>query len=416
MAPQNKSAAPVAENLLLITTHYRPLEGGALTVYDSLARAITNADSGHRLSILTSWCSYFDRNNVVSGWEIFDAEAPYPIYRTGALMASNAKRTSRLRDISRAWRLFRTVLILHLKHRYTGFILAPIHHTGWLVPVLQGLTGKKVACYLHGEEVSTYIHNPQGRQFSLGLRADILFVVSRFTYGLVARLGVAPEKLKILPNGVDLARLDGAKKGKNWRKSLALSKKDILVLAAGRLVPRKGFDYLIKAFNQVALSHPHIHLVIAGTGELTNYIKQAASDPKDKIHYVGRLEDADLNSLYRDADIFALPNRTLENGDTEGFGLVFLEAGLFSTPGIGGLAGGVPDAIIHGKTGLLVNSKSVDDIADGLRQFVENPKKRRQYGVAAKRHALKQSWDKRGRALIASFSRVRSMAMRSSKS
>ena len=75
-----------------------------------------------------------------------------------------------------------------------------------------------------------------------------------------------------------------------------------------------------------------------------------------------------------------MPNRELDNGDTEGFGLVFLEANAFKKPVIGGNYGGAVDAIINNKTGLLVDSKSTDEIADAVIKLIDNGNLRNELG------------------------------------
>ena len=107
---------------------------------------------------------------------------------------------------------------------------------------------------------------------------------------------------------------------------------------------------------------------------------------------MGKLNDAELVREYVDADIFIMPNRTLSDGDTEGFGLVFLEAAAAKTAIIGGNAGGVTSAIKQGETGLLVDGKNVNDIAGTIALLLDDKAYRIKLSKSAYRFAESQDW------------------------
>ena len=90
------------------------------------------------------------------------------------------------------------------------------------------------------------------------------------------------------------------------------------------------------------------------------------------VQLLGHVSDGQLPSLYASADVFAMPNRTLPDGDTEGFGLVFLEAAAAGTPSIAGRAGGAVDAVLDGKTGLLVDGTDIGAISFAVTEFLTN--------------------------------------------
>jgi phosphatidylinositol alpha-1,6-mannosyltransferase len=87
-----------------------------------------------------------------------------------------------------------------------------------------------------------------------------------------------------------------------------------------------------------------------------------------------------------------MPNRTTENGDTEGFGLVFLEAGACGKPVIGGAAGGVPDAIMHEVTGLLVDGTSAEAIAASCIRLLKDTELRNKFGANGLVNACNNEW------------------------
>ena len=126
-------------------------------------------------------------------------------------------------------------------------------------------------------------------------------------------------------------------------------------------------------------------LLIAGGGPLEETIKVAiqASPAQQSIRFLGLLADEDIASLLDAATLFAMPNKTMADGDTEGFGLVFLEAGLKGLPSVGGRAGGAPDAISDGETGLLVDAGEPKDIARAICKLLTDGKRRIRMGQAA---------------------------------
>ena len=137
-----------------------------------------------------------------------------------------------------------------------------------------------------------------------------------------------------------------------------------LVVGVGRLVPRKGFDQTIRGWQDVVAQHPTAHLMIVGDGPQRPELQEliASAGLQKHITLTGPLSDADLLAAYRSADLFIMPNRTMPDGDTEGFGLVFLEANACGRAVIGGKAGGAVEAVRDGETGLLVDGNSVQEI------------------------------------------------------
>ena len=96
-----------------------------------------------------------------------------------------------------------------------------------------------------------------------------------------------------------------------------------------------------------------------------------------------------------------MPNRTTATGDTEGFGLMFLEAGACGKAVIGGKAGGVPDAIRDGETGFLVDGTSVDAIAGACIKLLEDRELRDRFGANGLEHALQNDWSGKTQEFLA---------------
>lgn len=402
----------VAAKHIIITTHYCPLVGGAQTVYDALASAQPD-----KIEILTSSTDY-TTGQKVAGWEEFDASAPYSIIRLEEMRPPLVegpvgffKRLSMAAcDLLLRRRIVGRLKRLSKEKSYETIVLGSVDGLGWMMRPLRKLfPDAKIVIYTHGEEISQQAYSvraDQRRGYALRA-ADGVVTVSSFTAGLLtSKYGVPRERIELVTNGVDLAIFDSLPQG-NIRSYFGL-KSGPLVLGVGRLVRRKGFDTLLAAWPRILAAVPGAQLAIAGTGPLSEELKAAAARPEmgGSVHMLGFVADEMLPSLYASADLFAMPNRTMPDGDTEGFGLVFLEAAAAGTPSVGGNAGGAVDAILDGETGRLVNGEDPGAVAFAISELLNDEVTRRRMGEAARSHALTQGWDDKAKQLLSFFKRL----------
>jgi len=214
---------------------------------------------------------------------------------------------------------------------------------------------------------------------------------SQATADILLGMGLPKDKLLMVLPGVSPDRLPPLGE-KEFERSLATM--DLgnrrFVLAMGRLVKRKGFDWLVRAFAEVAGEFPDVDLIIAGGGNEFETIKRASDEAAlgDRIRLLGRVDDTQRIALLQGCELFAMPNRPLP-GDMEGFGIVFLEAALFAKATIGGNNGGVPDAVADGETGLLVDtSSSHQPLAEALRRLLSDRDYTRKLGRQGRERTL----------------------------
>ncbi len=185
----------------------------------------------------------------------------------------------------------------------------------------------------------------------------IISISSATTKELIS-LGVDKSRIILVPPGVEPKKLLPLSEVKLQQilEDLALGD-ERYILAVGRLVKRKGFDLAIRAFANVAKDFPDISLVIAGDGPEVENLKSIADEVNlgSRIRLLGEVTEEQKSALFQNCEFFIMPNRPIL-GDMEGFGIVFLEAGIFGKAVIGGDNGGVPDAVVHRQTGLLVDT------------------------------------------------------------
>lgn len=307
-----------------------------------------------------------------------DRRASYRIYRIPLLRPVNIARrhglisalSSVLGDIALMLRLLLRVIRVSRRENVQVICLGDLVYGGWLVFPLKYLFRYKVIFYVHGEEVTVQSAGGLFDRWRARFlaHADAVLSVSRFTRDALTRLmQVDPAKIRLVPNGVNLERFRPRAAPPGLAARHGVEGKRVL-LSVGRLVARKGADRLIEAMPQIVRRCPDVHLLIAGDGPMRGTLEgmiQVLGLQKN-VTLLGAMSDQDIDDLYALAEVFALPNREMPDGDTEGFGLVFLEANACGKPVVAGQAGGAPDAVTHQVNGLTVDGNSVDAIADAV--------------------------------------------------
>lgn len=142
----------------------------------------------------------------------------------------------------------------------------------------------------------------------------------------------------------------------------------------------KGIDRVIEALPAVLEVVPDAFYVVVGDGTDRDRLERLARDMEvgDKVIFAGRVDDGLLASFYDGCDVFVLPSWG------EGFGIVFLEAMYFSKACVGARAGAIPEVIAEGETGLLIDPKNTDSLADSIIRMLEDESLRRGMGDAGK--------------------------------
>lgn len=199
------------------------------------------------------------------------------------------------------------------------------------------------------------------------------------------RLGASPEKVHLIPYGVDTAAFRNAKAPAAPPYFLAL----------GRLTPKKAPLRTIKAFAAVAAAQQEIRLVMAGDGELMAACQAlvAKLGLTDRIDFAGAIDHAAVPGLMYGAQALVQHSITTENGDSEGLPLAVLEAMAAGIPVIATRHAGIPDAVTHGVEGLLSAEGDVEGMATHMRQLLNAPEVGEAMGAAGRRRVV-QNFDK----------------------
>lgn len=352
--------------LLMITELFLPTKGGTAVSFDDDFRRL----GGKEVHIVTA---------DVPGASEFDRTHPNTVHRL------KLKRNPWLRPESLVIysKLFFKVMALALRHRFRAIFAGRALPEGIIAWAVGRLFGCKVLIYAHGEELTGWGRGRKFQAMCFALRhADHVLANSDFTREtLIALIGVKPDHIVMTYPTVDVKRMRPGLPYEDLRRSLGLGDGQRLILSVGRLQRRKGFDQVVRALPGLLQRGLDVHYAIVGVGEDRDYLHSIADElgVSDHLHLLGHVEMDDLPRWYNACDLFAMPNRDI-NGDTEGFGLVYMEANACGKPVIAGQAGGTGSAVEDGRNGLRVDGEKVEAVEAGIAHLLENPQEAERMG------------------------------------
>ena len=334
--------------------------------------------------VLAARNSYADGLPLI-GWREHDRLAAYrvvrlrllrTVLRDGATPRFAAGLGLRLTDLAIRAQVLATVLWLILSARVRAVCIGELVSAGWLFSALRLIPFVRRVVYMHGEEITTIDGYDDDfrrrRRYVAG--AQRIVAVSRFTRDATARLlgrdAAVDGRIVLIENGVDPRRFCPGPKREDLLACYGIEGAFVFVSVC-RLLEKKGIDHAIRAFAAVAATFPDCRYLVVGDGPYRARLEAiaAAAGVTERVVFSGQVAEEDLVDHYRLGDVFVMPNRELANGDTEGFGLVFLEANACGVPVVAGCAGGSPDAVRDGVNGLVVDGRDLGAITAAMRRL-----------------------------------------------
>jgi glycosyltransferase involved in cell wall biosynthesis len=197
-------------------------------------------------------------------------------------------------------------------------------------------------------------------------------------------LGAAPDRLEVVPYGVDVTRFaPSADARSRLRREAGIGIDVPVIFAAGRLVRKKGLEYLIDALGQIA---PPAQLAIAGTGDLAAELRARAAHAgvADRVRFLGDVPQDAVAAWFAAADVAAVPSVRDDSGNVDGLPNTVLEALASSTPVVATAAGGIGSVIAPGETGVIVPERDPAALARALADLLADPARRAVIGTAAR--------------------------------
>ena len=249
------------------------------------------------------------------------------------------------------------------------------------------------AVVLHGAEIVVPGRLPVvSRLLSRVLNnAELIIASGSYPAAEASRICRSSKRIEVITPGVDIQRFKvlSSEQRAEARKQFGVAEDAQLIVGISRLVPRKGFDVLIRAVARLAIEFPKLRLIIGGDGRDRARLERIARELMSPTTFLGRVLDDDLPKLYGCADVNAMLCRSRWMGlEQEGFGIVFAEAAACGVPQIAGRSGGASDAVDHDISGLIVEDPTrVDDVVSSLRRLLVDKSQLLKMGQASRLRA-----------------------------
>jgi len=248
-------------------------------------------------------------------------------------------------------------------------------------PVLVHCHGYDVTWDLKDPETGTPVHHPDYPAVVRDLASHAHFISnSNWTSGQLRDVGVPSERIHLKYFGIDTPPL--------MNVGLELNR-ELMILYLGRLVAFKGPLQVMEAFDRAVGWGMNARLVMAGDGPLSDACQDLRRSLKsgDRIDLLGAVSAVDGMELRARADIFTAHNCTGPDGRVEAFGVTNLEASSSGTPVVGTRSGAVPEVVVDGITGILVEPGDVDGHARAFMTLWEHPELRERLGKSGHERA-----------------------------
>ena len=192
--------------------------------------------------------------------------------------------------------------------------------------------------------------------------------------GATAKYAPTNTPVYVIPFGVDMDR---------FRARAGASEGDVVLGFVKWLKPKYGPDVMVEAFARIHAARPDTKLILAGRGEMQEQLQRRVNELKltDAVQILGRVDHDKVPALIRSFDVMVMPSVY----ESETFGVAAIEASASGVPVVASRVGGVPEAVIHEQTGLLVPPKNVDALATACLSLIDDPARRLELGRAGRR-------------------------------
>ena len=294
------------------------------------------------------------------------------------------------------WALHRLVratnpALLHAHWAVPGGFMAVLGRFGIRVPLLVSL---------HGSDVYLAEANPLARaaaRLAFG-RAAWITACSDDLARRAVQLGADPNRMSVVPYGVDTDRFKpDASVRASLRERQGLALNDPVLVIAGRLVRKKGFEYLIDALPRLTTRFPRLVLVVAGGGDLEAELRRRATDGGvlNHVTFLGAVKQGEVARWLAAADLAVVPSVKDDSGNVDGLPNVLLEALASATPVVATAVGGMGSVAKEGQTARVVRERDPDALVDAISQLLLQPATAKGLGQQARAEMCRtHSWNR----------------------
>lgn len=363
--------------VLQISKYMYPFRGGTEQVAQDIAHALTELGIKQKIICFNEDASD-GKKTCKHNETVYDTYDGVDVIRCGYQLkvASQALSINYARELKKVMDEFEpTHIILHYPNPFVTHYLLKYSNRKFKLYVYWHLDitkQKRLKKLFHGQNIR------------LIKRADKILGATPKHVDESEYTPIFGDKRYILPYAIDEANLQLSKTEINRAKGIKNKYQDkILGFFIGRHVPYKGLQYLIDASSKI--KEDNVRFLIAGTGELTEELKERAKNDK-KVIFLGRITDSDRRAYLEACDIVCFPSITRN----EGFGLALAEGMYFGHPAVTFTipGSGVNYVNLNGVTGIECPNRDVNKYAEAIRKLASNPELRKRYGSAARKRVL----------------------------
>lgn len=355
--------------ILIYTHEFPPFLGGLATTSHKLAKGIAESE----LDVLVLAPAYSNNDRAI------DSELPCDVIRIPGLGNGLLKKIPLLETMLGWIYLFMT--ILNEKPDSILFITEEAEVVGGLLPsfnfnAIVRIAGSGITtCFYGNSFFKRLLRFPMKRLYD---KARMIIAVSNNTKELVESVGVDQEKIEVVYNGVEdymLSKRPDIKAINELRANYGIEEDEKVLVTIARVLPRKGQDTVIKALPEVLKQFPKVKYLVVGDGRYRQNFTDLAKDIgiSKNVIFTGGVAHNETINYFDLSDIFIMPNRYWNN-KIEGLPNALIEASARSKPLIAGDHGGSKEALNNKKNGLLVNSESVEDVAQAIITLLKDEK------------------------------------------
>jgi colanic acid/amylovoran biosynthesis glycosyltransferase len=261
-------------------------------------------------------------------------------------------------------------------------ILCHFGGNGRHIAIIKDLvTNCRLITIFHGYDVSATLLNDRNYYKLLFERGDLFLPISLFWKKRLRELGCNESRMIVHHMGINLDRFQ-------FKERVRYEDQPTTIVTVGRLVEKKGHEYAIRAVANLIKSDYKIRYLIVGDGPLKKDLEILIYKLgiEKNINLLGGLEQDNVITIYDQSHIFLLASVTASNGDMEGIPVVLMEAQAMGMPVISTLHSGIPEVVINGKSGVLVEEKNVEELENAIKFLYENPHMWSEFGKYGRNH------------------------------
>ncbi len=260
-------------------------------------------------------------------------------------------------------------------------------HRGWFLQRLMTPETKLVVMF-RGHDISSYVQEKSPDVYAdLFQAADACLANCDFFRQRLIQMGCPPEKTAVHYSGLDVAKFTYQSRKPNPDGPIHL-------ITTGRLVEKKGIEYVIRAIAHIATRYPNLQYSIIGDGPLRPALASLIHDLRldDVVQLVGWQQEQELIASLAQAHIFIAPSITASDGNQDAPINVLKEAMAMGLPVISTLHGGIPELVQNGVSGYLVPERDVSALSDCLEKLLSEPERWSDMGRAGRAY-VEQHFD-----------------------